>query len=120
MRSILLPFLLCIATPAAAQEFLYVSSDGDEYRASENEHGGALTSLYPKARFIEAGAESRVVRGIETIYFGRSCDAFTEAFGQGTWNWSNGGFRVTFDNGKILGFPRQEIPWDSLLHCESR
>jgi hypothetical protein len=119
MRNLLM-LLVLWAGPASAQDFLYLSSDGDEYRASENEHGGVLTSLYPKARFIEAGADSHVVRGIETIYFGRSCDASSEAFGEGTWNWSNGGFRVNFDKGKILGFPRQEIPWESLLHCEAR
>ena len=120
MKKQLLPILSALgafSSTVAAQEATYVSSDGDEYFASENEHGGVMTSRYPKSRFVEMGAASHTIDGYEIIYFGRSCDAFTKAFGSGTWGRANGGFVVEFQNGARMAFPRQDLPWESLIHC---
>lgn len=90
-----------------AETPLAYSGDGHAYEVSCNENGFVLTSLYPVFRFIENGAASTIEEGIETIYLGRSCDAFTKTFGEGQWGWANGGFIATFDRFSI-GFPRQE------------
>ena len=92
----------------SAQAGNYVSSFGDEYNITLNTNGAALISLYPKAWFIEGGANSRVERGIDTLYFGKSCDAFHKLWGDGTWWWANGGFGADFEEFSSR-FPRQEI-----------
>jgi len=104
------------ASPLGAQQ-PFVSSAGDDYAVSMNANGFAMTSLYPKARFVEQGAGSYVVRGIETFYFGVSCDALHNLFGQGTWGWANGGFGASFDGFEIW-FPRQSPPENSGSNCE--
>ena len=37
------------------------------------------------------------------------CRAESPAFGEGRWEWANGGFVVIFDGDYRIGFPRQEI-----------
>ena len=112
----ILVFLLVLAVPAAAQMPYYVSNGGDEYEISHNANGAVLTSVYPKAWFIEGGANSRVVRGRTVFYFGKSCDVFHEVFGQGTWGWANGGFGAEFESFRLM-FPRQEIDVDGMEKC---
>lgn len=109
--------LLLAAGPVAAQDWTYVSSYGDEYSIAKNDNGVVLRSLYPKAWFIEGGANSRVVKGIDVLYFGKSCDAFHDEFGKGRWWWINGGFGADFDNFKI-SFPRQEIDVPNSMDCQ--
>ena len=69
-----------------------------------------LTSKNAVSRFIGQGADTSVIRGIEVIYLGRSCDAYSQTLGGGAWCWGNGGFVAEFA-GSTIGFPRQE------LHC---
>lgn len=108
---------LLTATPALAQsDVFYVSGAGDDYTIASNANGYVLTSRYPKARFVEAGTDSRVVRGVETFYFGKDCDAFHDLFGNGTWGWANGGFGAEFDSFRLM-FPRQELPEGPGLDC---
>ena len=83
------------------------SADGHAYNVTCNENGFVLTSVYPVFRFIENGALSTIEEGIEVLYLGKSCDAFTQTFGKGEWGWANGGYLATFDRFSI-GFPRQE------------
>lgn len=110
MKRLFLALTLC-ATPAlAGDDDYYVSSAGDDYAIAVNQNGYVLTSRYPKARFVEAGANSHVVRGRETFYFGSNCDAAHDLFGSGTWGWANGGFGADFETGFQLRFPRQELP----------
>lgn len=105
-------FLLGLAlVPAPALS--YVSSDGHEYDATCNADGYVLTSLFPVARAVGHGAATHHIRGVETLYLGRSCDAYTKAFGHGQWCWANGGFVVEF-TGLSVGFARQE------LYCAAR
>jgi len=101
---------------AVAQDLTYVSSYGDEYTYSTNDNGAVLRSLYPKAWFIEGGADSRIVKGIDILYLGKSCDAYHDEFGKGRWWWKNGGFGAEFDNFKIF-FPRQEIAVGDDMKC---
>ena len=108
---------LVMAPGASAQDdVFYVSGAGDDYSIEVNANGYVLTSRYPKARFVEAGANARVVRGAETFYFGRQCDAVHTLFGAGRWGWANGGFGAEFD-GFTLFFPRQELPEGPGLAC---
>lgn len=95
-----------LLTPVSALG--YVSSDGHEYNSACNANGYVLTSLYPVARAVGYGASTEHVSGIETLYLGKSCDAYTKGFGSGTWCWANGGFLADF-GGLSVGFPRQEL-----------
>ena len=113
--------LACVlATPAEA----YVSSEGHEYISHCTKDGLVLQTEGTVTRTLENGANTQYVRGPETIYLGRGCDAYTKAWGYGTWAWANGGFVVTFPRYEY-GFPRQEIycpkgdpqPFDEALQC---
>lgn len=101
---------VCGAPVMAADADYYVSGAGDDYEINANTSGYVLSSRYPKARFIEQGASSYVKRGVETFYFGKTCDAAHEVFGAGSWGWANGGFGAEFNDGFRLMFPRQELP----------
>jgi hypothetical protein len=104
-------FLLCAAPALAegADESYFVSSEGHQYALACNADGYSLTSRHPVARFVENGAASTVETGLETLYFGRSCDAQGKVLGRGKWCWANGGFSVEFEGGRSIGFPRQEL-----------
>ena len=73
--------------------------------------GVVFRSAFPVSRFIEAGADSRVVEETEVIYLGVSCDVRSKVLGAGTWSWANGGFWLNFENQRI-SFPRQEVSCD--------
>jgi len=94
---------LLAATPAMA----LVSGAGHIYEGWCNAHGYVIQSKYPVGRFLGVGADGPTI-GIETIYLGKGCDAFSEAFGSGEWGWANGGFTVDFPS-MTFGFPRQEV-----------
>jgi hypothetical protein len=100
--------LLSTSTPATGQQPSYVSSEGHQYLKTCNANGFKLTSQFPVARTIGAGAATEYVTDTETLLLGKSCDAYSETFKQGTWCWANGGFRVGFLE-KEIGFPRQEL-----------
>ncbi|GLS29646.1 hypothetical protein SAMN04488498_11188 [Mesorhizobium albiziae] len=99
------------AAPALAdaepEEFRYVG-DNHKWSLVCNSSGYQLKSQYPVARFVEAGVNSKVVEGIETLDLGKTCDALHNVLGKGKWCWANGGFRAEFENSSI-GFPRQEL-----------
>ena len=84
------------------------TADGKEYDASCNADGYVLTSKYPVTRMIGTGVDTQAVPGIETIYFGKSCDAYHKLFGKGKWCWANGGFLAEFPD-HTFGFGRQEL-----------
>lgn len=83
-------------------------ADGHEWELQCNDHGFKLRSTSEVNRFIEAGVDSRVEQGRETLYLGRSCDAFHSVLGSGTWCRANGGFKADI-SGITIGFPRQEL-----------
>lgn len=105
-RLFYIAILVFFAGQVSAEEKTYYSSYGDEYLLSTNADGIVLTSTYPKAWFVENGAASRIEKGIDVLYLGKSCDAFHKLFGKGRWAWGNGGFRIDFEN-IWFGFPRQ-------------
>ena len=88
--------LAFVSGPAAAQAFRETSS-GERYLMSDNEHGYVLTA--PN----------------ETIYLGRSCDAFSTTSGTGYWDWANGGFCVSLSE-KSICFPRQDVGAGQIDH----
>lgn len=90
-------------SPAAA-----VVSDGHEYETTCTDDGYRLDSMYPVTRMMGEGAGTHPVSGKETIYLGRSCDAYHKLYGTGSWCWANGGFLAEFTDHKF-GFPRQEL-----------
>lgn len=80
----------------------------------------ASTSL-PRTEFkVTYGSRAiRLEARNVTIDLRHGCDAQSPQFGHGTWGWANGGVRVAFANGEIVGFPRQELdlPADVLGRC---
>jgi hypothetical protein len=102
--TLILPALMA---PAAAAT--YYVGDNHSWSVSCNASGYKLTSRDPVTRFTEAGANSTVSDGIETLYLGKDCDAQHNALGKGRWCWANGGFRAEFEGGRSIGFPRQEL-----------
>lgn len=96
--------ILCLSsTPSIA----YVA-DGHEYDLTCTDDGYQLTSKYPVSRTVGSGAGTRYITERETLYLGRSCDAYLKPYGYGSWCWANGGFVAEFDEERI-GFPRQEL-----------
>jgi hypothetical protein len=43
------------------------------------------------------------------VFLGHLCDAQSPQYGNGSWGWANGGTRVTFTDGRAVGFPRQVL-----------
>jgi hypothetical protein len=78
------------AGAAAAQEL--VTSGATDYAVDCNADG-----------FVLAATD-----GSETLYLGRSCDAFGTGLGEGRWCWGNGGVSVELRGGQ-RGFARQEL-----------
>lgn len=76
--------------PAAAP---ISSQGGNDWQYTSNENGVVMTSQG---------------RGV-TIYLGRSCNAVSPQYGDGKWEWSNGGWMVTVGD-KQFGFPRHNPP----------
>jgi hypothetical protein len=105
---ILFASAIFVASSAMAQTYV---AEGHEYKLTCNDAGYVLKSVGSVSRFVEAGADSSVVKGREKIFLGKSCDASHKLYGTGQWCWANGGFRVVF-SGHEFGFPRQE------LYCE--
>lgn len=83
-------------------------ADGHEYELRCATDGYQLKSRNPVSRMVGVGAGSRFVTERETLFLGRSCDAYLKAFGYGQWCWANGGFFATFGKTEIR-FPRQEL-----------
>jgi len=93
----------------------YLSSDGDEYTISYNKHGAVLTSVNEK-HFMENNASGRVSSKKLNLYLGKDCDAFSDVYGRGSWEWANGGFVIHFQN-KSFRFPRQEVDIPNMDKC---
>ena len=108
-----LGFLVAALLPFSA--YAYISSDGDEFTVKYNSSGAVLTSIHRK-HFIENNASGRIISKRLVIYIGVSCDAFSENYGDGTWEWANGGFVIHFQS-KDFGFPRQEIDIPGMEKC---
>lgn len=81
-----------LATPAAAlaQAPRYQDGSGRAWDAIRSENGLVLAT-----------------RGV-TIHLRRDCRAVSARYGEGRWQWANGGFIVRFGTQEI-GFPRQEV-----------
>lgn len=94
---------------AGAQTTQYLSTDGALFAFEKNQHGAVLTSVEPKdAPLIVNDAGAPRIDVGDVLYLGRSCDAFSQEFGDGSWSWTNGGFIVEFP-GIRVAFPGQAI-----------
>ena len=103
-----LSLMVCLSLqPVLATAANYVA-DNHSWTITCNGSGYQLKSVYPVSRFIEAGINSKVSEGIETLNLGKSCDAQHTVLGTGKWCWANGGFTAEFSSHSI-GFPRQEL-----------
>lgn len=107
---------IALPHPVQAQN-ARVSAQGHTYEVTTNSHGAVLTSRYPVVRLPEGlrlGFD-----GIEILYLGRDCDAYSDRFGAGSWEWANGGFSVIFAD-ETIGFPRQDHPVELPSGCWSQ
>ncbi len=108
--------LLMVASTAAAQDLRFVSADGDLFAFEENRHGAVLTALPSTSSAIIGTPEQRLTRSGDIVYLGRSCDAFSDRFGDGRWRWTDGGF-IVFFGATRLSFPGQIIDLQSAQGC---
>ncbi len=99
-------FLIGMATAGAAQSKQYLSTGGSWFSFEENQHGAVLKSI-EQSTAVAAPDGPKIDVG-DILYLGRSCDAFSTDFGEGSWKWTNGGFIVEFPAGRIT-FPGQVI-----------
>lgn len=99
----------------SSKAFAYLSSDGDEFTITYNSHGAILTSVNKK-HFAENDASGVVHAKYLKLYLGKSCDAFSNVYGKGAWEWANGGFTVHY-SGKDFSFPRQEVNIPGMEKC---
>lgn len=79
-----------LASPAVAQTTRYQDGGGRAWDAIRSESGLVLAT-----------------RGA-TIHLSRDCKAVSARYGDGRWEWANGGFAIVFGEQRI-GFPGQEI-----------
>jgi len=106
--ALLILAVMSISLTAAVKPALAYIADGMEYDVSCSADGYVLTSKYPVTRMIGTGVDTQAVPGTEKIYFGKSCDAYHNIFGKGTWCGANGGFLAEFPD-HSFGFGRQEL-----------
>lgn len=83
-----------------AQDGPFLAHDGTVFSFQENRHGGVFTSI--------GGAEAAELDVGDVLYLGRSCDAYSPEFGDGSWSRTDMGFLVEFSR-LSLGFPDQFI-----------
>lgn len=58
----------------------------------------------------------------DILVLDRTCRAFSKQYGEGHWNWSNGGFLVSFGENKdkvSIGFSREEVDLDDQGKCRA-
>lgn len=82
--------LLAVPAVAHAQTPRYQDGTGRAWDAIRSENGLVLAT-----------------RGI-TIHLSRDCKAVSARYGEGSWQWANGGVTVRFANQEIA-FPGQEV-----------
>ena len=103
---------------AAAKGERFLSATGDVFKVEQNRHGAVLTALPAEDDPIVVPVEDdRQTEPGDIFYLGRSCDAFSERFGDGNWRWTDGGFFVFFKETRFA-FPGQEIVVGADRNCE--
>jgi len=58
----------------------------------------------------------------DILVLDKTCYALSKKHGEGHWNWSNGGFLVSFGENKdkvSIGFPREEVDLDDQGKCRA-
>lgn len=99
-----------------AQDLQFISTDGDLFSYEKNRHGAVLTAIDPSENPL---VKQPIVSGIplgDVIYLGRSCDAFSDRLGDGTWRATAAGFVVVFRARRVV-FPGQVIDVSSGDRC---
>ena len=101
-----------------AISYANIAYDGEEHMGFDtvkNPYGLVLTAtgnLYALKGY-GAGTEavdkgfSKKRKGL-VLYMGKDCEAYAHEYGNGYWEWDNGGFAVVFKT-KRFSFGRQEI-----------
>ena len=117
MKNKTISILSVVITLLSSNAFAYLSSDGDEFTITYNSHGAILTSI-SKKHYAENNASGIVHSKHLKLYLGKDCDAFSNVYGKGTWEWANGGFVIHY-SGKDFGFPRQEVNIPGMDKCQS-
>lgn len=93
-------FAIFWAGVGLAQNGPFLAHDGTVFSFQENQHGGVFTSI--------GGTEATALDVGDVLYLGRSCDAYSPEFGDGSWSRTDIGFLVQFSR-LSLGFRDQLI-----------
>jgi len=104
---LLISLSLLAAKGASAQGETIVSC----CTGTANPNGAYGSTDLPRTSFAVAynGSGAKLTSSRVTIYLGVRCDAHSPQYGNGSWGWANGGTRVTFADGRAIGFPRQVL-----------
>ncbi|MEJ6403765.1 hypothetical protein [Yoonia sp. 2307UL14-13] len=109
MFRVLVIVLLMAGGSATAKGERFLSAAGDVFKAEQNRHGAVLTAVASDEDPIIVPLDAeRLTQPGDIFYLGRSCDAFSERFGDGNWRWTDSGFFVFFEDTRFA-FPGQEI-----------
>ena len=115
MKNITLSVFSLVIILLSSNAFAYLSDDGDEYTIRYNKNGAILTSVNKK-HYAENNASGRVHSKYLKLYLGQDCDAFSNVYGHGSWEWTNGGFVIHYSE-KDFGFLRQKVDIPCMDKC---
>lgn len=109
MRHTLL--LICLSWLAAQGAWAQSETIVSCCTGSANPQGAYGSTDLPRTSFAVTynGSGAQLTSSRATIYLGVRCDAHSPQYGNGSWGWANGGTRVTFADGRAIGFPRQVL-----------
>ncbi len=107
-RLVWIAVLVISANAAVAQNKQYLSTNGAVFSFEQNQHGAVLTSIEQTGNASASSVSGPRIHVGDVIYLGKSCDAFSEKFGEGSWMAISAGFVVDFAIGRIA-FPGQAI-----------
>ena len=105
------PLLISISLFAATCSFAQSGSIESCCSGTANPSGFYGSTDLPRTSFAVTynSSGAKLTSPKVVIFLGHQCDAKSPQYGNGSWGWANGGTRVTFTDGRAIGFPRQVL-----------
>jgi hypothetical protein len=103
--------LVALSLLVAPSSFAQSNSITSCCSGTANPNGVYGSTDLPRTNFSVSynGSGAKLSSPKVTIYLGLRCDAQSPQYGNGSWGWANGGTRITFADGRAVGFPRQVL-----------
>jgi len=84
--------VVAILCPVAGSALEREGGNNQTYDVTTNQHGAILDG--PSER----------------LYMGKDCDVISSTGARGQWSWSNAGFAIVLETGRVITFERQDVP----------